>query len=124
MYTDFFGESSNECTEIIDSRDFRAVDDCCAWIHFKTCPKELSRILSKVPYTASKMHKDLMKIEFKDPALIDENIVGTDPPKWWSIMRLGDSCLKFEYRHSDEDRMQIAYVSMDSTEIFYNDATW
>jgi hypothetical protein len=124
IYTDLFGEPKSNCVQTVNSRDARAIDDCCVWIHFKTCPTELKRILSQLRYSVKPMSKALIDSEFPDPTKNDDNIISTDPPNWWLLKSLGDSCLKFEYFHGDKDYAQFAYISKDSTEVFYYDATW
>jgi hypothetical protein len=65
-----------------------------------------------------------MAREFPDPSSIDERVVSPDPPKWWKLGSLGDSCLKFEYFHKDKDYAQLMYVSIENTEVLYHDALW
>ena len=124
IYSDFFGKATDTCLQILESRDARALDDCCVWLHFKVCPEETKRLLLLVPYEVETLTKALMELEFPDPASIDESMISADPPKWWTLKKLGDSCLKFKYFHPDKDYAQFVYVSFDSTEVFYHDASW
>ena len=124
IYSDFFGKPIGNCVQVINSRDARALDDCCVWLQFKTCQAEVARILSQLPYTRAKMDKNSMIREYPDPSKIDESLISSDPPKWWVIKKLGDSCLKYEYRTPGKDYIKLAYVSLDSTEVFYHDMSW
>ena len=125
MYSGFFGNPLDSCVQILNSRDTRALDDCCMWLHFKVCPQESKRILSQVPYSLKPMGKKEIAMEFPElPSSIDEDIISTDPPKWWILRQLGDSCLKYEYFRPNEDYAQVVYISMDSSEIFYRVTTW
>ena len=124
IYNDFFGKAQTNCTQILNARDARAFDDPSVWIHFKTCPEELKRILAQVPYTVKPLDSVMMNFEFPEPSEIDESLISTDPPRWWVLKSLGDTCLKFEYFHPDKDYAQFAYISLDSTEVFYHDANW
>ncbi|MDO6429095.1 hypothetical protein Q4E93_00760 [Flavitalea sp. BT771] len=124
IYVDFFAEPPTDCVKVLESRDARALDDCCVWLHFKTCPKEAARILSQVHYTRIKMDKRSMDLEYPALSTADESIISSDPPKWWAIKQLGDSCIKYEYRHSGKDYIQIVYMSVDSSEVYYHDIAW
>jgi hypothetical protein len=124
IYSDFFGDPVENCVQVVNSRDARALDDCCVWLHFKTCPKEVARLLSQVPYTTERMNKKSIDHEYPDPSSINESLISSDPPKWWILKKLGDSCLKYEYRHPDKDYIQFAYISIDSTDVFYHDISW
>ena len=124
IYSDFFGGPNANCVQVIHFRDTRALDDCCVWLHFKACPQEISRILSQHPYDATLLSKKLINLEFPDTCIIDESLISDDPPRWWSIKKLGNTCLKYEYRQLDKDYIQVAYISTDSTEVYYRDMSW
>jgi hypothetical protein len=124
IYSDFFGDQVGNCLQVVNSRDARALDDCCVWVHFKTCPKDIARILSQVPYTKEGMNKKSMDREYPDPSTIDESLISSEPPKWWIIKNLGDSCVKYQYHEPDKDYIRIAYISIDSTDVFYHDISW
>jgi len=124
IYADFFAEPPTHCVKVLESRDARALDDCCVWLHFKTCPKEVARILSQVHYTRIKMGKTSMDLEYPDSSTEDDDIISSNPPKWWAIRQLGDSCIKYEYRQSGKDYIQVAYVSVDSTDVYFHDISW
>ncbi len=51
-------------------------------------------------------------------------MISSDPPNWWKPTRLGDSCIKFEYKTPDKDFIQFIYASMDSTVVYYYDASY
>jgi len=124
IYSDFFGSPNANCVQVLHFRDARALDDCCVWLHFKACPQEVIRILSQHPYDAGVLSKKLIDLEFPDTTVIDESLISTAPPRWWSIKKLGNSCLRFEYRLPDKDYIQVAYISTDSTEVYYRDMSW
>jgi hypothetical protein len=123
LYTQFFGQSINNCNQILESRDIKAVDDQMMYIHFKTCPDEIKRILLLVPYSFKAMTKWEIDLAYEDPNTIDESLIPS-LPKWWNIRKLGDSCISFEYFHPNEDYAQVGYLSLDSTEVFYKEIAW
>ncbi|MEO5943571.1 MAG: hypothetical protein ABIP30_07625 [Ferruginibacter sp.] len=96
------------------------VDDQMMYIHFKTCPDEIKRILLLAPYSFKAMTKSEIALEYEDPGKIDESLIPS-LPKWWNIRKLGDSCISFEYFLTDEDYAQTGYLSLDSTEVFYKE---
>lgn len=124
IYSDFFGSLNENCVQVLHFRDTRALDDCCVWLHFRSCPQEITRILSQHHYEVKMLNKKSIEREFPDTSSIDESLISTAPPRWWSIKKLGDSCLKYEYRQPDKDYIQLAYISIDSTEVYYHDISW
>jgi len=118
IYSYFFGQGPANCVQIFESTDVRAIDDDRVWIHFKACPNETKRILSQLPYKCTRLRLN------KETVHDEKYPFASPPPEWWTIEKLGDSCLKFEYWYTDDDYVRFAYVSPDSTEIYYNDVRW
>jgi len=123
IYAAMFGKPGDSCVEMLQSRDAIALDDGMIYIHFKACPNEVKRILALVPYKFEGMSTSSMKIESIDTTANDADMIPYRP-NWWRLNSLGDSCLKYEYIHKDEDRAQVLFISIDSTEVFYKDLVW
>ena len=123
LYFLFFGKSTNNCSQILESRDVKAIDDQMMYIHFQTCPDEIKRILSLTPYSIIPMTKWEIDLAYDDPSTIDESLIPS-LPKWWNIRELGDSCMRFEYFHPNEDYAQVGYLSLDSSEVFYKEVAY
>jgi len=106
IYTALFGKSSADCVEVIHKQDqIIPKIDYAIWLHFKTCPNELSRILA------------LKDFEFNKSCTDDLNT--TDHP-WFKPELLGDTVLVyscFDIRGNG----QILYCNQDSTEVFCKD---
>src|SRR6478735_842030 len=48
MYTAVLGKPEINCVTVINSQDaYIPRIDCCIWLEFTTCPKELTRIIAK-----------------------------------------------------------------------------
>jgi hypothetical protein len=114
LYISLFGESSENCSQIINFQNHEAFDDASAWLSFKTCPAELKRILSKTHYEK--------KIITSRYAHEDETITFSGPiPKWWTPSKLGNSCIKYEYYNQTENTARRLYVSIDSSFAYCRD---
>jgi len=123
LYEAFFGKPTNNCVKILESRDANAVDDQMLYLHFKTCPEEVKRILSLVSYTSQTMSKKDIELMYLYPSNTDESLIPYTP-KWFDIRKLGDSCIRFYYKWEDKDYAQVLYLSNDSSEVFYREDSW
>lgn len=107
IYTALFGKSQNQCVKVLNHQDQVVPKvDYAIWLHVKTCPRELLRILNLNEFTANKVSSfDL-----------DEN-----GPSWFNPQTLGDSILIFIYNKDEYGNGQTIYSSRDSSEIFCKD---
>ena len=114
IYAALFGEPSEKCVKVIQSTDQLVPRiDCCIWLEFSTCPKELKRIAGKQPY------------EFKRYAAADTfrytTVMGAEPA-WWKPYLLGDSvCMLTDLKPEDPNHAHFLLFSKDSTRAFYCD---
>lgn len=123
IYADAFGKGGENCTQIIEAKDAVAIDDCCVFIHFKTCPAEVKRVLSLVRYDEEPLSKSMMQLKSHSLTPSGESSNAVLPP-WWTLTKLGDSCLSYEFIEVGSDHAQMMYVSLDSTEVFFEDMHW
>ena len=113
-YTALFGKPVEDCVAIENFRDQTVPRlDCCIWLEFKTCPKELSRIILTDSFIMSK-HLSL-----------DTNSYVPDyspKPYWWKPNTLSDTVVvmrKFDFENPNRDKILI--FSNDSSNVFYCD---
>lgn len=111
IYHALFGKPKNDCVEILNFQDQLIPKiDYAIWLHFKTCPEELNRILSlhlfKTEIVATK------DIEMNGPHA-NEN--------WFKPETLGDSMLTFTFNRDSYGNGQYVYTSLDSTIVFCKD---
>ena len=108
IYTALFDKPQTNCLQVIDYQDQIVPKiDYAIWLHVRTCPNELKRILSKHTYDVENISTDGMK---------------TDGPsanqKWFKPELMGDSILVFKYSKDDRGNVQTLYTNKDSTEAY------
>jgi hypothetical protein len=109
MYTALLGQPETNCVTVINSQDqYIPKVDCCIWLEFTTCPKELARIIAQ---------KDL------SPLMGDNSIPDYSPkPKWFVPEKLGAEHIILRKNNPDDPNHDlILYFSKDSTRAFYCD---
>jgi hypothetical protein len=123
IYTGLFGKSETNCVTVINSQDaYIPKVDCCIWLEFTTCPKELARIIAK---------KELKPIESESGSSRDSSVAGTiknsipnysPKPKWFVPENLGAGYItRRKYNPDDPNHDLILYFSKDSARAFYCD---
>lgn len=112
IYVGLFGEESTDCTQIIESQD-QVVPriDIAIWLHFKTCPQEFRRLLSRHQFSRS----------LEETAHWQEVIPGAEGDKWFRPQAMGDTIVVYEYATAKGRNIQTFWASRDSTEVFYRD---
>lgn len=111
IYAALFGQPTSDCVEVLNYQDQVVPKiDYAIWLHFKTCPIELKRILSLLAFKA-----DIVSTEGWD----------TDGPlahkNWFKPETLGDSILTFTFNKDVYGNGQFIYSSLDSTQVFCKD---
>jgi hypothetical protein len=111
IYDALFGKRQIDCIKILNHQDQVVPKiDYAIWLQFKTCPSELSRILS---------------LHVFDSKIVSTNGWNTDGPNanknWFKPETLGDSILVSFYKKDDYGNGQYIYSSIDSTEVFVKD---
>lgn len=114
IYSSQFGKPTENCVSVINKMDQIVPRlDCCIWLEFKTCPKELNRIILQEPY---KMKKYLSL----DTTLYIPNY--SPKPLWWTPHILGDSIFVMrKYNPENPNRDKVLIFSKDSSHVFYYD---
>ncbi len=111
IYTALFGQPVNDCVEVLHYQDQIVPKiDYAIWLHFKTCPEELRRILSLHDFTTEIVSTSGWTTE---GPLAHEN--------WFKPETLGDSILTFVYHKDNYGSRQYIYSSLDSTRVFCQD---
>jgi hypothetical protein len=108
IYTALFGLGSNGCVRVIDYQDqILPKIDYAIWLHFKTCPAELSRILARQDFKAE---------------LLPGKGLHVDGPSananWFDPSVLGDSVLVCSHTRDDHRGGQTIYAARDSSEVY------
>ena len=106
IYESLLGKQETECIEILNYQDQTVpVMDYAILLHFKTCPKELKRILAQKEF-------EFEKIKTSEEQNNDEI--------WFKPEKMGDSILVFKYYDTNGNGQEI-YSSKDSTEVYLKD---
>lgn len=110
IYESLLGKPETNCVEIIDYQDqiIPRIDDAI-YLHFKTCPEELERILKRKHFQSEKI---TAKNLFSEQVSANKN--------WFTPEKLGDSILVFKY-YDEKNKGQEIYSSTDSTEVYLKD---
>lgn len=111
IYATLFGEPETACVQILHSQDQKIprIDDAI-WLHFKTCPDELHRILSLHPFEKEKISTE----EFYVP----QSSANTH---WFQPEMMGDSIYVYEYI-DEYSSGQTIYTNLEETEGYCKDA--
>ncbi len=108
LYTALFGLGSNGCVTVINYQDqILPKIDYAIWLHSKTCPAELSRILAKHDFKAELL--PVRGLHVDGPSAKEH---------WFAPNVLGDSVLVFTYTRGDKRGGQTIYAATDSSEVY------
>jgi hypothetical protein len=112
IYAALFGRPRPGCLQVIDYQD-QVVPriDAAIWLHYRTCPPELRRVLARLPYARRTVPTAALAAELA-PSL---------PINWFAPRLLGDSARVYEYATPDNRNIRTLWASPDSTEVFYRD---
>lgn len=111
IYSALFGKPAYDCVKIKHFQDQIVPKiDCAIWLHYKTCPKELNRILNLKLYNSEKISTKRMNSEGPHG---NEN--------WFHPELLGGSILIFSYQKDEYGNGQELYSNLDSTEVYCKD---
>ncbi|MEO2051498.1 MAG: hypothetical protein ABGX00_07005 [Allomuricauda sp.] len=112
IYNALFDKRKTDCVEILNFQDQVVPKiDYAIWLHFKTCPKELERILSKHDFNKEKLSTD----NWNGKIPLGESL------EWFSPMTLGDTIIVYEYSTDDSRNIQTIWTNLDRTEVFVRD---
>ncbi|UQB70288.1 hypothetical protein [Epilithonimonas zeae] len=105
IYESLLGKPETDCVQILNYQDQTApIIDYAILLHFKTCPKELNRILAQKEF-------EFEKIKTSEQPSDDD---------WFKPEKMSDSILFFKYYDTNGNGQEI-YSSMDSTEVYLKD---
>jgi hypothetical protein len=111
IYKALFGKSQSGCVKILNYQDQEIPKiDYAIWLHFKTCPDELNRILTLQQYDSK--------------IISTKGIISSGPSaseNWFKPELLGDSILEFYYKKDEYGNGQEIYCNLDSTEVYCKD---
>ena len=108
IYAALFGTPVSNCVKVLNYQDQVVPKiDYAIWLHFKTCPDEMKRILSENNY-------EFEKISEKDT----QSNGPSANNKWFKPELLGDSVLTFKFKKDEYGNSQTIYLKRDSTEAY------
>jgi len=109
IYTALFDGNPNKCTQILEKQDQVIPKiDIAIYLHFKSCPTEIERILS--------LHS------FEIDTLLAKDILNsTIDPHWFKPKNLSDTILVYHYNKDELGNGQTHYVSKEKDEVFCKD---
>jgi len=112
IYDALFDKGKTDCVEVLNYQDQVVPKiDYAIWLHFKTCPKELKRILSKHDFSNEKLSTD----NWNGKIPLGETF------EWFIPTTLGDTIMVYEYSTDDSRNIQTIWTNLDSTEVFVRD---
>lgn len=114
IYTAVFGRPSGNCTSVVHSTDqVLPRIDCCIWLEFKTCPRELARIASQGSYVFR---------QYPASDTLSYETMHSVEPSWWRPSLLGDTVnMLSDQNPEDPNHARFLLFSADSTHVFYCD---
>lgn len=111
IYEGLFESPQTACVEVLHHQDQVApVLDDALWLHVKTCPEEIERILGQQPYSSSKKTTEFWN-----------NMGPLANEQWYKPELLGDTVWAFQHEQGRLDTEQIIYTNLDSTEAYIKD---
>lgn len=112
IYTALFGKPQYDCVKVTAYQDQVIPKvDYAILLQFETCPKELNRLLAQYKYTIEKQATTNLDA-------VSGMATGND---WFHPQSLGDSVWVCRYTVDTGRRELTAYISTDSTKVFYID---
>lgn len=123
IYTAVLDEPTPNCVTVVNSQDaYIPKIDCCIWLEFITCPKELARIIAKKelkPLESEKrFNRDSSVAEITGNSIPDYS----PKPQWFVPENLGAGYITLrKYNPDDPNHDLILYFSKDSTRAYYCD---
>jgi len=112
IYAALFGRPRPGCLQVIAYQDQLVPRiDAAIWLHYRTCPAELRRVLARLPYARRTVPTATLAAELA-PRL---------PISWFAPRLLGDSARVYEYATPNNRNIRTLWASPDSTEVFYRD---
>lgn len=112
IYEALFDPRETDCIQILHYKDqIIPKIDVAIYLHFKTCPAELQRILSKQDYRSK-------TIATKGNSLDIPNGSGI---AWLDIASLGDSVNVYEYASPNRRNIQTIWTNVAGNEVFVRD---
>ncbi len=112
IYDALFDKRKTNCIKILNFQDqIIPKVDYAIWLHFKTCPSELKRILSRHEFNSEKLSTNNW----------DGKIPLEETLDWFNPKTLGDTIMVYEYSTDDSRNIQTIWTNIDSTEVFVRD---
>jgi len=112
IYDALFDKRKTDCIEVLNYQDQVVPKiDYAIWLHFKTCPEELKRILTKHDFSVEKLTAENRS----------EKIPVEEWLEWFAPITLGDTIIVYEYSSQDYRNIQTIWSKNDSTEVFVRD---
>ncbi|MGB3183537.1 MAG: hypothetical protein WBB45_19260 [Cyclobacteriaceae bacterium] len=110
VYKITFGEPQPDCVNVQDYMDMEfPIIDYAVWLHFKTCPEELTRLLSRRAYDYS----------IKSGDSLENSIPYGGPTDFFRPTLMGDTLLVYKYSTEEYYDIETLWVSPDSTEVYF-----
>lgn len=112
IYEALFDKRQTDCVKVLNHQDQVVPKiDHAIWLHFETCPDELSRILSKYEFREGKLPTE--NWDGKIP--LGETLARFNPKT------LGDTIMVYEYSTNESKNIQTIWTNLDSTKVFVRD---
>jgi hypothetical protein len=112
IYDALFGKRQSDCVQVLNYQDQVVPKiDYAIWLHFKTCPTELKRILSRHEFSAEKLATKNWNGKIPYGETLD----------WFNPTTLSDTIIVYEYSSDDNRNIQTIWATPDSTKVFCRD---
>jgi hypothetical protein len=112
IYGALFGRSPLSCIQVLAAQDQVIPKiDYAIWLHYRTCPQELKRVLGQHPYVR----------EVVGTASLLPMVPNGEAVAWFRPKLLGDTVIVYEYTALNGRNSRRFWTSPDSTNVFYQD---
>lgn len=112
IYSALFGRSPLGCTQVLAAQDQVVPKiDYAIWLHYRTCPQELKRVLGQHTYM-----REVVTTASPVPMVPNGEAVA-----WFRPKLLGDTVIAYKYNSSNGRNCLRLWTSLDSTNVFYED---
>ncbi len=112
IYDTLFDTRKSNCVQILQYQDQVIPKiDYAIWLHFRTCPSELKRILSKHRFSKEVVTSPSTSLSIPQY----KNI------KWFNPLSLGDTILIYEYVNERRSNIQTIFTTPQGNEVFVRD---
>lgn len=112
IYSALLGTPPAGCVQVLHYQDQVVPKiDYAIWLHYRTCPNELRRVLARHPFS----QRQLTTANELNFVPYNEDI------SWFKPAAIGDTIIEYGYAPANGRTSQTLWVSPDSTQVYLRD---